>query len=192
MKVPVLPTLVVGIAVAAMIALGLWQLTVRRPEKAAELTRLAANPARPTIAFPAAPDDALLFRHATLDCRAPVALRRAGAGNAGYRVIATCAGGQQVQLGTTRAPTGADGWAGGAVSGRISHAPDARPMIARVFDRTPAPLLLVADRPAAGLAANPTPDWRLVPDNHLSYAVQWFLFAGIASVIYLLALRHRG
>jgi surfeit locus 1 family protein len=30
-----------------------------------------------------------------------------------------------------------------------------------------------------------------VPNNHLSYAVQWFLFAAIASVIYVLAVRRR-
>jgi surfeit locus 1 family protein len=31
-----------------------------------------------------------------------------------------------------------------------------------------------------------------VPNNHLAYAVQWFLFAAVASVIYVLALRWRG
>jgi surfeit locus 1 family protein len=55
----------------------------------------------------------------------------------------------------------------------------------------PQTLLLVADAPAPGLAANSTPDWRIVPNNHLSYAGQWFLFAAIASVIYGLALRSR-
>jgi surfeit locus 1 family protein len=30
-----------------------------------------------------------------------------------------------------------------------------------------------------------------VPNNHLAYAVQWFLFAGVAAVIYALALRRR-
>lgn len=192
MKLPVLPTLAVGVAVAAMVALGLWQLNVRLPEKEAELALLANNPGRPVVAFPASADESLLFRRATLQCRAPVALRRAGAGAAGYRVIATCAGGEQVQLGTIRDPVGPVAWAGGPVGGRISHAPDARPVIARAFDHAPPPLLLVADRPAAGLTANPTPDWRLVPNNHLSYAVQWFLFAGIAAVIYALALRRRG
>lgn len=191
MKFPFLPTLVVGLAVAAMAALGLWQLTVRLPAKEAEIALLAANPSRPPVAFPAAPDDSLLFRQAALDCRAPIAIRRAGAGNAGFRLIATCAGGEQVQLGTTRDPGGTTPWAGGPVAGRISHAPDARPLIARAFDATPQALLLVADAPAPGLAASPVPDWRIVPNNHLSYAVQWFLFAGIAAVIYLLALRRR-
>lgn len=191
MRVPVLATLIVGLAVSAMIALGAWQLLVRLPEKEAQIAQLAANPARPVIAFPAGPDDRLLFRRATLDCRPPVTMTRAGAGNAGYRLIARCAGGQLVQLGTTRDPDGGIGWAGGAVTGRISHAPEARPLIARLFDHVPQTLLLVADTPAPGLTANGTPDWRIVPNNHLSYAVQWFLFAGIALVIYLLAARRR-
>ncbi len=191
MRLPVVATAVVGLAVSAMIALGLWQLTVRLPEKEAQLAQLAANPSKPVIAFPAGPEDSLLFRRATLDCRAPVAVDRAGAGNAGFRLIARCAGGQLVQLGTTRDPKGATEWAGGPVNGRISHAPDARPLIAKLFDTTPQMLLLVADTPAPGLTANSTPDWRIVPNNHLSYAAQWFLFAGIALVIYGLALRRR-
>jgi cytochrome oxidase assembly protein ShyY1 len=50
---------------------------------------------------------------------------------------------------------------------------------------------LVADPPLAGLAANARPDPSDIPNNHLSYAVQWFLFAVTALVIYLLALRKR-
>ena len=49
----------------------------------------------------------------------------------------------------------------------------------------------MADPPLAGLAANARPDPRDIPNNHLSYAVQWFLFATTAMVIYLLALRAR-
>lgn len=192
MKPPVVATAVVTLAVAAMVGLGLWQLLIRLPEKEAELAQLAANPARPPVAFPARPDDRLLFRRATLDCRPPVTLRRAGAGAAGYRLIATCADGAQVQLGTARDPDAKVQWNGGRVSGRIGHAPDPRPLIAKLFDHTPPAPMLIADTRAPGLTANRTPDWRTVPNNHLSYAVQWFLFAGIAAVIYLLALRRRG
>ena len=61
-----------------------------------------------------------------------------------------------------------------------------------LFDRTPKRLLLVADTPAPGLAPNAAPDLSSVPNNHLAYGVQWFLFALVASVIYVLALRWRG
>jgi cytochrome oxidase assembly protein ShyY1 len=50
---------------------------------------------------------------------------------------------------------------------------------------------LVADPPLAGLEANARPDPSDLPNNHLSYAVQWFLFAFVALVIYALAVRKR-
>ena len=65
-------------------------------------------------------------------------------------------------------------WSGGAVTGVIAPGPR-----------------LVADPPLAGLQANARPDPSDLPNNHLSYAVQWFLFAGVALVIYVLAVRKR-
>jgi len=50
---------------------------------------------------------------------------------------------------------------------------------------------LVADPPMAGLEASARPDPSELPNNHLSYAGQWFLFALVALVIYGLALRKR-
>lgn len=197
-RVPVLPTLLVALAVTAMIALGLWQLLIRLPEKEAQLAQLAANPAKPPIAFPTTPDDRLLFRRtqAVCDTATPVRLRLAGAGAAGYRVIAECQASAQapaltVQLGTTRDPKAAPRFKGGAVTGYISHAPDARPLLAGLWDHTPRTLLLVADTPPPGLARNTPPDLSSVPNNHLAYAGQWFFFALIASIIYVLALRRR-
>jgi surfeit locus 1 family protein len=83
-------------------------------------------------------------------------------------------------------------WTGGAVSGWISHAPDATPLGVRLFRHVPQQMLLVVERPAAGLTANTRPDVGLVPNNHLAYAGQWFFFAIVAAVVYGLALRHRG
>ncbi|MBU6269649.1 MAG: SURF1 family protein, partial [Sphingomonadales bacterium] len=73
----------------------------------------------------------------------------------------------------SRAPTSPD-WRGGAVAGVIAPGPR-----------------LVADPPLAGLAANARPDPGTIPNNHLSYAVQWFLFALTALVIYAIALWKR-
>lgn len=190
-RIPVVATIVVVIAVAAMIALGLWQLLDRAPRKDAYLAQLAANPARPPIAFPAQPDDTLLFRRTHATCTRPDQQRLAGAGAAGFRLIADCGGGLVVQLGTTPDPMFKGRWNGGPVTGFISHAPDSRSLIGSLFDRRPQRLMLVADTPAPGLAANGKPDLSSVPNNHLSYAVQWFLFAAIAAMIYILALRHR-
>ena len=50
---------------------------------------------------------------------------------------------------------------------------------------------LIAAQPLPGLQASARPDPRDVPNNHLSYAVQWFLFALTALVIYVLAVRKK-
>jgi surfeit locus 1 family protein len=196
-RFPLIPTAIVGLAIAAMIALGFWQTAIRRPQKLAQLERLAANPSLPAIAFPKFPDDNLLFRKATGFCLEPVSGQLTGAGSAGFRFIVECrtggleGPGMLVQLGTTRDPLAKPIWKGGPVKGRISHAPDARPLLASLFDRTPKRLMLIADTPPPGLTANGTPDISSVPNNHLAYGVQWFLFALVAGVIYVLALKWR-
>ncbi|WP_425228047.1 SURF1 family cytochrome oxidase biogenesis protein [Sphingomonas sp.] len=192
-RVPVVPTLVVALAVALMIALGLWQLLIRLPAKEAQLAQLAANPSRSPVAFPLHPDDRLLFRRVSAVCVPPVAIRLVGGGAAGFRAVARCGGvpAVTVALGTTRDPMQRVGWPGGAVSGYLGHAPDARPLIAALWDHTPRQLMIVAETPPSGLARNAAPDLDSVPNNHLAYAVQWFFFAAIAIVIYALALRRR-
>ena len=50
---------------------------------------------------------------------------------------------------------------------------------------------LVADPPVDGLFALARPDPSDLPNNHLSYAGQWFFFALTALVIYFIALRAR-
>lgn len=196
-RLPIVATILVMAAVAAMIGLGVWQLQ-RRTEKLAALAVLAANPSKPMIAMPIpAVGDDLLFRRAGALCLQPISFSTAGAGNAGYRIIAQCNTGAEgpgfaVQLGTTRDVDFKPTWAGGRVSGMLSHAPSSRPLIAGLFDKAPPqPLLLVADKPAPGLTANAVPSIESIPNNHLAYAVQWFAFAAIALVIYGLALRRR-
>jgi surfeit locus 1 family protein len=189
-RVPVLATLIVALAVSIMVTLGLWQLLVRLPEKEAYLAQLAANPGRPPIAFPAVPDDRLLFRRSAGACARPQSIRILGAGAQGFRAIAECPG-LVVQLGITRDAKAAVVWSGGEVTGYLSQAPDPRPLLAGLWDDTPRRLMLVADPPAAGLRPNIPPDIGSVPNNHLAYAGQWFFFAAIASVIYALALRRR-
>ncbi|TPG10421.1 SURF1 family protein [Sphingomonas oligophenolica] len=194
-RIPIVATIVVALAVAAMIALGLWQLLDRLPQKEAFLAQLAANPARPVIPFPQAGDDTLLFRRATGNCAAVRSRQLVGAGKAGFRVIAQCSTDvgttMPVQLGTTRDPAFRSTWAGGPVTGYINHAPSSQSLIGSVFHREAKPLMLVADTPPPGLAANGEPDLGTVPNNHLAYAWQWFFFAVIATVIYGLALRRR-
>lgn len=182
-RLPVVPTLLVLAAVAVMIRLGFWQLD-RMHEKEALLARYAAARSMSAdVPFPQSAEAAepLLYRHARIDCRQVVGLTtKAGldaAGESGLAHYASCklAGGgkAEVVLGWSRAPSLPD-WRGGIVMGTIAPGPR-----------------LVADPPQAGLAANARPDPGELPNNHLSYAVQWFLFAATALVIYAIALRKR-
>ncbi|RUN77092.1 SURF1 family protein [Sphingomonas sp. TF3] len=201
-RIPVLPTVLVGIAIAAMIALGVWQLQ-RRAEKEAQLVQYARNVTLPPVAFPRIPvdeDGSLLFRRASAFCLQPVSFRIEGGRNArggtGWRQLAECRTGAEgpgftVQIGFGRDPHAKPNWKGGPVRGYISHVPGHAPLIASALGGAPKMLMLVADPPAAGLDPNPAPDLSAVPNNHLAYAVQWFVFAAIAAIIYALALRRR-
>ena len=200
-RIPVVPTLLVGAAVAMMIWLGVWQIH-RLHWKEALLARYAANQHLPTIALPiGATDDSLLFRQATAFCLRPVSWSseagRDSRGAVGWRQIAACATGAEgpgfmVQLGISKNPDDRPAWRGGTVTGFISHAPDHRPLIEIACSQgAPKPLMLVADTPPPGLEANAGPDLSAIPNNHLAYAGQWFLFAAVAMVIYGLALRKR-
>ena len=186
-RLPILPTILVAIAVAVMIALGVWQLR-RLDEKNALLARYQAAQGLPPIALPAVPDraDPPLYRRASAMCLG-VTGWRAGSGRnlrgeAGWVHIASCRTGaegpgfQAVMGWSTNADDPA--WNGGIVSGVIG--PD-RDNVIR----------LVATDPAPGLQAAAPPSLDDVPNNHLAYAVQWFFFAVVAAVIYVLALRRR-
>ena len=50
---------------------------------------------------------------------------------------------------------------------------------------------LVSSEPGPGLVASALPSPDSIPNNHLSYAIQWFLFAAAAAIIYVLALKRR-
>lgn len=195
-RFPLIPTIVVGLAVALMIVLGFWQLD-RRGQKAAQLAQLATNFEKPAMAFPASPvGDEHLFRRASAMCLEVVGWRKEGAGANGFRSIAECGTGVEgpsllVDMGTAKNPTFQPVWKGGPVTGSIAQAPDHRPMFAGIWDRTPRTLMLVSERAAPGLTPTARPTIASVPNNHLAYAVQWFLFAAVAAIIYVLALRLR-
>lgn len=202
-KLPVLATLVVALAVTEMIALGVWQLQ-RKTWKEALLAQYAANLHKASVAFPNDPfgHDDLLYRNASAVCRDPDGWERqaghARSGETGWLLIAHCHSegsgpGFKLGLGITTNPTLVPDWKGGPVSGVITHAPGHRSLFGSLFAK-PAPreLMLVADAAPPPLAPSVAPDPSGVPNNHLAYAVQWLLFAGVALIIYALALRRRG
>lgn len=201
-RLPVIPTLIVAALIAVMIGLGFWQLD-RRAEKNAAIAMAAANPGRAPVAFPALPPvpPELLFRPSSVVCLRVVGWQvvagRAADGSVGYRHIAQCATGAEgpgalVALGVGQRPDERVKWTGGRVEGWLSEEPDHRALITRLGGKAP-PLrpMLVARAAPAGLKPVAPPGAADVPNNHLAYAVQWFLFAGIAAAIYILALRRR-
>jgi len=196
-RVPIVATLIVVLAVAAMIALGCWQIFDRLPKKEAFLAQLAANPARPPVAFPAIPTDkTLLYRRTNAFCLEPTRWQTEGAGRVGWRGIAQsrtgAAGpGFAFEIGISRDPNAKPVGRGGEVSGIIALAPVHRSLIGNLFDKTPDTLMIVADTPPPGFTRAPRPTIDSIPNNHLAYGVQWFLFAAIALAIYALALRRR-
>jgi surfeit locus 1 family protein len=202
-RVPIFATLIVLLACAGMIALGTWQLQ-RADEKAALLAQYQANLMMSSeMAFPAVHDPARspLFRRAAGYCLEPLLPHiEAGQnvkGQSGWRHLLTCRTGAEgpgmmVDIGWSRDFKVKPMWKGGAVSGMIASAPDHRSLIGRALGRGIAPgLVLVSATPAPGLEPSAAPSPLDIPNNHLSYAVQWFAFAGIALGIYGIALRRR-
>ncbi|WP_150290075.1 SURF1 family protein [Sphingobium estronivorans] len=201
-RLPLLPTLIVAAAVLVMIGLGVWQLQ-RRAEKEAMLALVAANPARPAVAFPAFPPvpSDLLFRRSSVHCLHVIHWHseagRAADGSTGYRYIAECATGAEgpgvlVAAGVAARPDATPQWRGGQIRGWIGEEPDHRSLFSRIGGKSlPLRPMLIAGEAVPGLKPLAPPTVADVPNNHLAYAVQWFIFAAIAVIIYLLAAFRR-
>lgn len=201
-RIPVISTIIVALAVLVMIGLGIWQLQ-RRGEKEQAIALAASNPAKPAVAFPRLPPVTpdLLFRPSSLHCLRVVSWRveagRAADGTTGFRHIASCTTGAEgpgalVAIGVTQRPDAKPGWTGGQVSGWISEEPDHRALLSRIGGKAmPLRPMLIARTAPSGLKASAPPSGDDVPNNHLAYAVQWFFFASVAIIIYILALRRR-
>ncbi len=188
MRLPLIPAIIVAVAVATMIGLGIWQLQ-RKAEKEALLDVYAAAANQPAIAWPSVPivGELPLFRKSALMCvrveKWDAVAGKNVAGKAGYAHVAHChlsgaeGPGAKVAIGWSARPD-APNWTGGQVSGMI--APDNAGLIK-----------LVADTAPAGLERLAPPSTQSIPNNHLMYAVQWFFFAAAATVIFVLAVRRR-
>lgn len=196
-RLPVIPTLVVLAAVATMIWLGFWQ--IRRAHwKEDLLAQYAIAQAMPAVDLDPLLDGhaalpPLSFRRALVTCHARGAAPDVRAGRSatdlpGQVYYIPCRSGAPGLAGRIRINAG---WAArpdaaarlnmdGLVAGRLGLIED------------DGPVTLTAATPAPPLAASQGPNIANIPNNHLFYAVQWFAFAAIALIIYLLALRRRG
>lgn len=198
-RFPLISTLVVLAAVATMIALGFWQLG-RMEEKEALIARYEAAMRDDGLRSVQAHQSRAAYRKMhdyCSDAGAPKAVAgRNASGQSGWVQMVRCnMGGMppdatgdalsykyvpypvDVLLGWSRSPEPVR-WDGGYVTGTVVPAGELGYKI-------------VADPPLAGLQANAKPDPTDLPNNHLAYALQWFLFAATALVIYVLALRRK-
>jgi surfeit locus 1 family protein len=183
-RIPWLATLLVLAAAAGMVQLGVWQLH-RKAWKEGLIARFAAASADPSVVpWPARPEavPGALYHHASLQCAHPIDASAVGGTSASgengwaHAMLCDVPGGSpaRVVIGWSADPA-LHPWAGGTVRGVIAP-----------FGHDGAKL--VADPPVAGLTALAKPDPRDVPNNHFAYALQWFAFAVIAVVVYVLAL----
>lgn len=189
---PWLATGIVTLAVAAMVGLGIWQLAIRLPQKLALIARFDAAQGAPIMPYAqlhATPGDHR-YRRVTLACARLSDDRAVGgrnaAGQSGWAHWLTCAlphASVIVVAGWSAAPAPIATPAAGAVNGTLIGGDHGW------GDRSPE--RVVADPPLAGLQPNARPDPRELPNNHFAYAIQWFLFAATATVIYAIALWRR-
>ena len=188
-RVPIIPTILVLAAAASMIGLGIWQLH-RAKWKETLLAEYGQAQNLPPITWPTGrlrSDQLPLFRHATGVCLRIVGHRAVAgenrAGEPGYSQIVDCATASQgsrmsVEIGWSTNPNAQINWSAGPVSGIIGP------------DRLTG-MRLVASSAPPGLEPAAPPSILNIPNNHRSYALQWFAFATIAVLIYVLALRRR-
>lgn len=187
-RIPVIPTLLVLAAVAVMVRLGFWQID-RMHQKEALLRTYSANLNQQAEAIVLLGSPFIRrdnwYRRVHFLCRGqgmtePKAGHNAN-GESGWAHWASCS------FGDTTAIKVNVGW---------SASPNPVQFADREIDGTIAPddmvmARVVADTPLAGLQPNARPDPADIPNNHWSYAIQWFLFALTALVIYGIALRKR-
>lgn len=182
-NIPIIPTAFVLLCMAIMIALGFWQLG-RADEKDAMLALYQSIDAdAATVAYPVDEADLeqKLYRQTAIECLSVSDMRSTAGTNAvgvkGWAHVAQCAIENdltaEVALGWSRDPT-APAWSGGVVTGVL--APGGK---------------IIADPALADLGPLAKPDPADLPNNHLAYAGQWFLFALTAFIIYIIALRRR-
>lgn len=195
-RLPILPTLIVALAVAAMIALGIWQL--RRAEwKERLLAEYMAAAGMPALDLDPlldgqSPPPPLAFRRVLVTCHARDAEAEPRTGRnlrdeTGQVFLVPCRPGADGLAGRLLVNAG---WAprhdavrrltlDGLLAGRIGTAEEGESIVVTAATATP-PL-----QPGMPLSIE------AIPNNHRGYAFTWFAFAAIAIAIYVLALRGR-
>lgn len=189
-----LPTLCTAFAIVVMVGFGLWQLQRRHWKEAllSEMAAAAAAPMRDLGAGPIRAADAYAKVRVVARCADPKPTERGGRGpdgRSGYSVWLLCeAGGAPLWLDIGwHAHSGPDAVAAaGRIADGLPHAVDG---VAARSESPAAAFRLVARQSVPPLLPSAPPDPDEIPNNHLSYAIQWFSFAVIALVLWALYVR---
>ncbi len=196
------PTIMVLAAAATMAALGVWQIG-RARERDAMHEAMFERARLPVAAYPYRnpTDESLRYRRLEATCDKVLGWSVRGGesanGDAGWRQIAECLSTSNnarfpVDAGVALQPGFKPSWQGGKVTGIAIRAPDERTGSDKLFGgKIERPLMIVAEDPAPGLLASKQPDPNDENNRSWFYAVQWFLFAATALVIYGLSLRKK-
>lgn len=200
-RIPVLPTLMTAIMLVVLVSLGAWQLQ-RRAWKADLIAQLEAAQDAPMLE----PADFLAamvgtrsvqYRRAELPCSPgtvlPYDLKGGGSagGVTGYLVLVSCRPNR-------KAPdiVAVAGWTRRPDAARVPIVVDTvftGLVIEKPYGDAPGrpQFMLIPDTAVPPLEPSRLPTPQDLPDNHLSYAGQWFGLAVVLAVIYGLWLRRR-
>ncbi len=187
-NIPIIATIIALLAIGTMIRLGFWQLD-RLDEKQAILEKYGNASSLEEITYPTLYDseDLPYYRRSSVNCFEVISWSSVSGKNvrdeSGIAHIAQCktAGaegpGAEIAVGWSKSPDNPK-WQGGLVNGIISQG--------RVQ-----PIKLTVQQPVEGLEMLKAPDPANIPNNHFLYAIQWFLFAFFAAIIYIFAARKK-
>ena len=191
-RIPIFATILVALAVATMMGLGIWQLH-RLRWKEGLLAQIDAAQTLPPLGETDLFRPNLGYRQAAVTCAtAPVTpIERAGRsaeGRSGYVYLVPCrfTGGEVLLVAGWADHPGAiktitnQGHFAGMLSG-------SGPMgqLGRL------PYTLYSTTAIAPLVPAAQPSRDAIVNNHLAYAIQWFAFAAVAAMIYAIALWKR-
>jgi surfeit locus 1 family protein len=204
-RIPIIPTILAVLAVTTMIGLGIWQLQ-RKTVNEVLLQQVSANASKPAISYPELGPVSVtaLHRTSSITCLRVLSWREDSGsdskGKSGTRYLAECVTGAEgpgalIVAGISDRPNVKVSWDGGQVEGIITTEPDRQSMIAKLLGKKlvlrP---MLVSKQGLGGLRTAEPPSLSKIRSkiaNNGSYAVQWFLFAAAAAVIYVLAVRKK-